>query len=46
METSITAEVSNVAISLGPLKTVFGIQLAAVFQSPLEGFRSQIALSA
>ena len=39
-------ESAKVATSLGPLGTVAGVQLAAVFQSLLIGFRFQVALSA
>src|SRR6266550_6149581 len=39
-------ETANVATSLGPLGTVAGVQLAAVFQSRLVGFILQVALSA
>jgi hypothetical protein len=46
VERSVTAEVANVAVSAGPFGIVFGIQFAAVFQSPLIGFRFQVALSA
>src|SRR5712691_11240423 len=41
--TSVTLETSNVATSLG---TTSGVQLAAVFQSPLVGLRFQVALPA
>ena len=37
-ETSVVFEVANVAVSDGPLGTVSGVQLVAVFQSPLVGF--------
>lgn len=46
VETSVTLETSKVAISLGPLGTVCGIQFAAVFQSGLTGLRFQVALPA
>jgi hypothetical protein len=36
----------NVAVSLGPFGTVAGVQLVAVLQSPLVGFRFQVALPA
>jgi hypothetical protein len=36
----------NVAISEGALGTVLGIQLAAVFQSPVEGLLLHVALPA
>ena len=39
-------EASNVAVSAGPLGTVLGIQLVAVFQSPLVGFKVHAALPA
>ena len=39
-------ETSNVAVSVLPLGTVAGIQLAAVFQSPVVGLRFQVALPA
>jgi len=42
-ETSVTVDIPNVATSVG---TIFGIQLAAVFQSLLTGFMLQVALSA
>jgi hypothetical protein len=45
-ETSVIFEASNVAVSSGPLGTVLGVQLAAVFQSPLVGLRFQVALPA
>src|SRR5262245_29323618 len=34
----------KVAVSDGPFGTVCGVQLAAVFQSPLVGLRFQVAL--
>ena len=40
-ETLVVLEKANVAVSEGPLGTVAGIQLRAVFQSPLAGFRSR-----
>src|SRR5438094_5194657 len=43
---SIWLLVPNVATSPGPFGTVLGIQLVAVFQSPVAGFRAQVALSA
>ena len=46
IETSVVLETPNVATSFGPLGTVAGVQLAAVFQSLLIGFRFQVALSA
>ena len=39
-------EVANVAISERPFGTVAGVQLVAVFQSPLGGVRFQVALPA
>jgi hypothetical protein len=39
-------DISKVAMSSGPLGTVAGVQLAAVFQSPLAGLRFQVALPA
>jgi hypothetical protein len=52
--TSVSAEIEtwaiedepNVAMSAGPLGTVIGDQLAAVFQSPLTGVVSQVLLPA
>ena len=44
--TLVTLEVPKVATSDGPSGTVFGIQLAAVSQSPLEGLADQVALPA
>jgi hypothetical protein len=46
MEMAVLFERSNVAVSVGPLGTVAGVQLAAVFQSPEMGSRSHWALSA
>lgn len=45
-KTPVVFEMSNVAVSAGPLGTVFGVQLAAVFQSPLVGSSCQVALPA
>ena len=45
-DTLVILEVENVAISVKPLGTVCGVQLAAVFQSPLVGLRFQVALPA
>jgi hypothetical protein len=45
-ETSTMLEAPNVAISVAPFGTVAGVQLAAVFQSPVVGLRFQVALSA
>ena len=39
-------EAAKVAMSPGPFGTVAGVQLAAVFQSPLVGLRFQVALPA
>ena len=39
-------EAANVAISDAPFGTVFGVQFAAVFQSPELGFVFHVALSA
>src|SRR6266446_6797011 len=41
--TSVTLETPKVAMSSVPLGTVLGIQLVAVFQSPVVGSRSQVA---
>jgi hypothetical protein len=46
METSVVLERPKVALSAGPLGTPFGVQLAAVFQSPEMGSRSHWALIA
>jgi hypothetical protein len=46
METSVVLERPNVAISAGPLGIPFGVQLAAVFQSPEIGSRFHWALLA
>ena len=46
IETSVTPEEANVAVSEGPFGTVAGVQLAAVVQSPLVGLRFHMALSA
>ena len=45
-EVSVIFELSKVAVSVGPFGTVAGVQLAAMFQSPLVGFRFQVALPA
>jgi hypothetical protein len=45
-ETLVVLEASKVAISERPSGTVAGVQLAAVFQSPLVGLRFQVALPA
>jgi len=42
----VTLDSSNVPVSLGPLGTVAGVQLAAVFQSLVTGLRFQVALPA
>jgi hypothetical protein len=44
--TLVVFEISNVAMSPGPLGTVAGVQLVAVFQSPLKGKKFQVALLA
>src|SRR5439155_24942981 len=46
IETLVVFERANVAISAGPLGTPFGVQLAAIFQSPEMGSRSHWALIA
>jgi hypothetical protein len=46
IETSVVFETAKVAMWVGALGTVFGIQFAAVFQSPLVGFELQAALPA
>ena len=46
MEMTPIFETSKVAVSFDPLGTVAGVQLAAVFQSPLAGLRFQVALPA
>jgi hypothetical protein len=46
MERFVTFEVSKVAISDELSGTVFGVQLAAVFQSPLVGLLLHVALPA
>ena len=45
-ETLVLLEVEKVAVSVKPFGTVCGVQLAAVFQSPLVGSRFQVALPA
>src|SRR3954468_20130026 len=45
-EISVVFELSKVAVSVGPFGSVAGVQLAAIFQSPLVGFRFQMALPA
>jgi hypothetical protein len=44
--TSVTFDVPKLAMSDGPFGTVLGTQLAAVFQSPVEGFVLHVALPA
>ena len=46
IETFVAEDEPNVAVSAGPLGTVVGDQLAAVFQSPLAGDADQVALPA
>jgi len=46
IDTPVVFELSKVATSVGEFGTVAGVQLAAVFQSPLEGLRPQVALPA
>jgi hypothetical protein len=46
IETEMTCERPKVAISEGPLGTVAGVQLAAVFQTLLTGSRFHVALPA
>ena len=43
---AVVLETPKVAVSLGPLGMVAGVQLVAVFQSPLVGLRFQVALPA
>src|SRR5438128_2539451 len=45
-ETPVLFETAKVATSDSPLGTVAGVQLAAVFQSPVTGLRFQVALPA
>ena len=45
-EMLVVVETSKVAVSNGPLGTLFGVQLAGVFQSPEVGLRFQVALPA
>ncbi len=42
----VVCETSKVAVSVGSLGTVAGVQLLGVFQSPLAGLRFQVALPA
>jgi len=44
--TLVILEAPNVAVSAAPLGTVVGVQLVAVFQSLLAGFKFQVALAA
>jgi hypothetical protein len=46
IERFVRLEEAKVAISLGPLGTVAGVQFAAVFQRPLAGLAFQVALPA
>ena len=46
MEMPVVLETPNWAVSAGPFGTVAGVQLAAVFQSPLAGLRFHVALPA
>src|SRR5207249_993977 len=46
VEMPVTLEEAKLAVSDGPLGTVAGVQLAAVFQSPLVGLEVQVALPA
>jgi hypothetical protein len=46
MATNVVLETPNVAVSAGPLGTVVGAQLAAVFQSAVFGDACHVALSA
>ena len=46
METEVILEISNVAVSEGPLGTVAGVQLAGLFQSLSTGLAFHVALSA
>jgi hypothetical protein len=45
-EISVILDSAKLAMSAGPFGTVAGVQLADVFQSPLVGSRSQVALPA
>ena len=45
-ERPVMLDVANVAVSVGELGTVAGIQLAAVFQSPVPGAAFHVALPA
>ena len=45
-ETPVVLDKANVAVSDGPLGTVFGIQFVAVFQSPVAGLACHVALPA
>ena len=46
IETLVVLERAKVAVSVDPLGTVAGVQLAAVFQSPEPGLRSHSAVPA
>jgi hypothetical protein len=46
IDTSVVFESPNVAVSAGPLGNPFGVQFAAVFQSPDMGSKSHCALIA
>ena len=46
LETPVILEDANVAVSAGPLGGPPGVQLPAVFQSPVVGLASQVALPA
>jgi hypothetical protein len=43
-EIAVRLETLKVATSDGPLGTVAGVQFVAVFQTPVAGFRSHVAL--
>ena len=45
-DTFVAFEAAKVAMSLGPLGTVAGVQFAAVLQSPVLGLTFQVALPA
>jgi hypothetical protein len=46
IERELTAEGPKVAMSVGAFGTVFGVQLAVLFQSPFLGLRFQVAVPA
>jgi len=46
IETLVVFETAKVAMSVGALGMVFGVQFVAVFQLPLPGLRFQVALPA